>query len=69
MHAAERCVESTLANTKRHTQRLLCRFFGPGVAQCGRAIEHRVARFGIDGVGEEVAEAFELEVLAGLGGG
>ena len=47
----------------------LRRFLGPRIAERGRAIEDRSARFRIDRVGEEVAEALELKVLAGLGGG
>jgi hypothetical protein len=41
-------------------------FLGPGVAERGGAVEDGFAGFRVDGVGEEVAEALELEVRAGV---
>ena len=48
---------------------LLRRFLGPRIAERGGAIEDWCVGFRINRISEEVAEALELEVLAGAGGG
>ena len=47
----------------------LRRFFGPGVAEGGGAVEDGAAGLRVDRIGEEVAEALELEKLAGFAPG